>query len=185
MANASLKKNQLKNLLGGLILLFSFSAHAEFFIINTQSLDPAEFSQNAGRSSLSDVEASKTALLQYYQYPERAAAVQQRRQILDHIAAQLPSLLQNGASEAVIGELNAYVRQAEPQIKQSLAFLADFELAELKQLYELEQRNDTQLQRLKAEIGRIKVVEAAPQPLWNSDPAPQPAAGSQPATGAP
>lgn len=180
MANGSLKKTRLKNLLGGLTLLFSLSAHAEFFIINTQTLNPEEFSQSAGRSSLSDMDASKTALLQYYQYPERAAAVQGRRQTIDHIAAQMPSLLQNGASESVIGELNAYVRQTEPQIRQSLDFLADFELSELKQLYEIEKRNDKQLQRLKSEIPRIKIVESPSQALWTNGNTPQPSAGSNP-----
>lgn len=161
------------------IFLCTFSK-ASILIVNTPTLDPSQLNNQSTSNQQqvtetfstpstpdSFVNSTRLMLLQKYGYQEIHSAVMGRQQALQNLSSYVLSLVQQGTNEQNKSELDAHIRQIEGDINKSLQFLSEFELNEFKKVYSVEQQNERMLQQLKEQIGKVKIVETLPQPMWD------------------
>ncbi|MDO5639678.1 MAG: hypothetical protein Q4G28_07380 [Neisseria sp.] len=135
-------------------LMLAQPVGAEIFIINTQTLDPEQLGTGRGHS-LSDVEANRKVLLDYYRYSEQQAAVVGHQQSTRDLAYKIQLLSQSGADEQTLNEVNSQLKQLQQAVQAALPGLSKFELPEFRQLHRIEQENAAQLENLQQQVGKI------------------------------
>lgn len=149
------------SLLAGM-LAYLPPAYAEVYIINTRTLDAVQQQGEAQvpQFSLSNINIDKIRLLQSYQYADRAAAADLRRQNLVLMDTRLSLWEKNGLpGSEEIGGMRNELSKMNADIRQNLNLLSGVDLPELKQLYEAEEKNAQTVQSL---IGRLEKMGSGP-----------------------
>ena len=153
-----------------LTLAAALPAQAEIFIINTQTLEPASMESQSG-TSLSNVQANRQILLNYYHYSERAQAAQQRRLLINQLNNQVTQWLQTGIDQTSSDNLKGQINQLNRDTQEAIKFLAPFTLPELRQLHGFEEQNFAVLEKLQKDSDQLKIVATPnpPPPVYTPD----------------
>lgn len=137
------------------------ASHAEIFIINTQTMEPEQVDTATSRS-LSDVQANRAVLLQYYHYDERRNAALLHQRSIQELSYRVQQFTQTGADEPTLAALNNQIRQLQGDTQKALVFLSPFELPEMKQLYAVEKDNADKLAQLQRQAETIRTIAPVP-----------------------
>lgn len=144
-------------------MLCTAAAHAEIYIINSQTLDPEQLGTGGGHS-LSDVAANRKVLLDYYQYTHQQTAVAGHQQSTQELTYKIQQLSQTGADEQTLTSINSQITQLQDAIQTTLPALSKFEMPEFQQLHRTEQENARQLENLQQQAAKIPVIQSLAHP---------------------
>ncbi|UOO81055.1 hypothetical protein LVJ83_08685 [Uruburuella testudinis] len=147
-------QNKIRTALIAFSLLCAWPAQAEIYIINTQTLDPEQLGPGSGHS-LSNIEANRRILLDYYHYTDQQQAVLNRRQATQDLAYKIEHLKQTGADKQTLADINSQLKQLQNAAHTALPELSKFALPEFKQLHQIEQENAAQLENLQQQSAKI------------------------------